>query len=748
MLLRRGPHFGNRKLFWEERIMLEKKFVRFLVCLMVALSSSATATMGADILFLTSSDPTHMPGDDALKAFMESLGHTVTYFDDGEDEAATEAAAAAADLVFMSESVGSGNVNNEITEIEIPMVITESYAWDEMGLTHGGGQAQNVVTTDIEIIDPGHYLAAGFSGTVTVLTDITGARGPARFGNGIAGDEADIIATATLADGQTYDFVFVYEKGAALAQAPADGSSPFAADIRVCLGFDEQSYVVWNENAFTLLEAGINYALGMTKPRTQARKPEPRDGALHEDTWANLSWVPGDCAESHDVYVGDNYDEVNEATHDSPVFWGNQTSTFFIVGFPGYPYPDGLVPGTTYYWRIDEVNDADPNSPWKGDIWSFSIPPKTAYDPVPADGAGLTETTVTLTWTPGFGAKLHTVYFDNDFDTVNNATVGIPRGMATYDPGPLEAEKVYYWRVDEFDGLGTYKGEVWAFTTPGAIGNPSPANGVADVSMATVLSWTAADNATSHEVYLGTDKNTVGSATSASPEYKGSKALGAESYDAGLLEANTTYYWRVDEVYAGNTVKGPVWNFTVGSHLLVDDFESYTDNDAEGEAIWQTWVDGFGIADNGAQVGNLMPPYCEQRFVHGGLQSMPLFYVNEAGVTNSEASLTLTAPRDWTAGGVADLSLWFRGDTANVAEPLYVAVSNAAGGPALMTHSDSSVAITTVWTEWVIGLQAFVDQGINLTNVDKIAIGLGSKGGAAASGSGTLYIDDIRLYRP
>ena len=113
--------------------------------------------------------------------------------------------------------------------------------------------------------------------------------------------------------------------------------------------------------------------------------------------------------------------------------------------------------------------------------------------------------------------------------------------------------------------------------------------------MATVLSWTAADNAASHEVYLGLDKDTVRSADTASPEYKGSKALGAESYDAGLLDADTTYYWRIDEVYGGNPVKGPVWTFAVGAYLLIEDFESYTDNDADGEAIWQTWIDGFGF---------------------------------------------------------------------------------------------------------------------------------------------------------
>jgi len=240
----------------------------------------------------------------------------------------------------------------------------------------------------------------------------------------------------------------------------------------------------------------------------------------------------------------------------------------------------------------------------------------------------------------------------------------------------------------------------------------------------------------------------VRSADTTSPEYKGSKALGAESYDAGLLEPGTTYHWRVDEVYNANTVKGPVWTFTVGAFLLVDDFESYTDDDPNNEAIWQHWIDGFGIADNGAQVGYLMPPYAEQTIVHGGTQSMPLFYINEAGVSNSEATLTLTALRDFTMAGVTDLSLWVRGGSANAAEPMYVALANSAGSPAIVAHDDPDVATASLWKEWRIGLQAFADQGVNLSNVNSIAIGLGSKAGAAAGGSGTVFVDDIRLYQP
>jgi len=478
--------------------------------------------------------------------------------------------------------------------------------------------------------------------------------------------------------------------------------------------------------------------------------PDPADGALHEDTWVTLSWKAGDFAVSHDVYLGDNYDDVSNATPDSDVFRGNQVTTFFVAGFPGFAYPDGLVPGTTYYWRIDEVNDADPNSPWKGDIWSLSIPPKTAYNPDPADGAESVDPNAPmLSWTPGFGAKLHTVYFGDDFDTVSDAVGGMPGGLTTYSPGPLELEEVYYWRVDEFDAIATYKGDVWSFTTPGAVGNPQPSYAATDVAMNATLSWTAAASAASHELYFGTDQEAVRNADTGSPEHKGSKALGAESYDPGLLDADTAYYWRVDEVDGqGNTAKGPLWIFTTGVFLLVDDFEGYTDDDVAGEAIWQTWIDGFGVADNGAQAGNLMPPYAEQTIVHGGLQSMPLLYVNEAGVTNSEASMTLTAPRDWTQAGVGKLSLWFRGLSSNAAEPLYVAISNPAGAPAVAAYDDPDAAATSTWMEFVVPLQVFADQGITLTNVDKIAIGLGSRGGAAAGGSGTMYIDDIRLYRP
>jgi hypothetical protein len=677
--------------------------------------------------------------------------------------------------------------------------------------------------------------------------------------------------------------------------------------------------------------------------------PNPGDGAIHADTWISLSWRAGHMAVSHDVYFGENAADVEAGTGDT--FQVNQGSVYFVVGFPGFPYPDGLVPGTTYYWRIDEV-EADGVTKHTGKVWSFTVPPKTAYSPNPAEGAEFVDLKVQLKWTAGFGAKLHYIVFGKDFDQVSNAAMGVPNGTTTYNPDSLELAKTYYWRVDEFDGFAMHKGEVWSFTTLGAVSGPNPADGAVDVKPSVVLGWDAGAVAASHEVYFGTDADAVKNATKASPEYKGAKALGEESYDPGKLTLNTAYYWRIDEVNGASTDSpwaGNVWSFTTGDFFVIDDFEDY---DAGDNQVWFAWHDGLGAGapgvpgyipgnGSGAAVGDeTTASYTEETIVHGGSQAMPISYDNnKQGYSKySEAEYTLTDQRDWTEEGVANLSLWFRGNPAsvgsftegpvgtftmtasgadiwavngveadefhyafktltgagsivarvesvgntnawakagvmirqtldpdsahammvvtpgsgvsfqrrpstggtsvgnttagitapywvkierdlagnfkayssangstwlmlgvaepiqmgtnvyiglavtshdavltcqavfsnvtttgtvgqqwahqdigiasNAAEPLYVAVSNSTGTPAVVVNDDPAAAQVDTWTEWVIPLQAFADQGITLTNVDRIAIGLGTKGNMTIpGGSGKLFIDDIRLIR-
>jgi hypothetical protein len=184
-----------------------------------------------------------------------------------------------------------------------------------------------------------------------------------------------------------------------------------------------------------------------------------------------------------------------------------------------------------------------------------------------------------------------------------------------------------------------------------------------------------------------------------------------------------------------------VWNFTTANFLIIDDMESYNDiNEGEpgSNRIYLAWSDGYDDPTNGSLVGHANAPFAEQTDVHSGLQSMPIYYDNAVG--KSEATLTLTYPRDWTEKGVDTLTIWFRGSSSNTTETLYAALD----GNAVVNHDNPDAAMTTSWTEWNIDLQAFADQGVNLANVNTITLGLRS----VAGGTGMMLFDDIRLYAP
>jgi len=390
-------------------------------------------------------------------------------------------------------------------------------------ISHGNGNVQG--NTDL-IDDEWHHVA------VTVIDNATASSGDVTF----YVDGEDDTMESTDPDG--WDIVANDTLDVTIGWRPTQQDRPFIGtidDVRI------YSKVLAQEEVQQIMLSG-------GEPYPFASRPKPADGAMIEDTWVNLSWSPGAYAVSHDVYLGENFDDVDAGAEST--FHGNQATTTLTLGFPGFAYPDGLVPGTTYYWRIDEVNDTEPNSPWKGDIWSFSIPPKTAYFPDPADAGEAVVVTPTLSWTPGFGAKLHTVYFGDNFDDVTNAAEGLPQGGTTYSPGDLKQAKTYYWRVDEFDAIQTYTGNVWSFTTEGAVAALDPANGAVDVTQTPVLTWAPGMGA-SHEIYFGTD--------AASLELKGSGNLGSESYEPGALEWNTTYYWRVDEANSANAGQPMDW---------------------------------------------------------------------------------------------------------------------------------------------------------------------------------------------
>ena len=295
-----------------------------------------------------------------------------------------------------------------------------------------------------------------------------------------------------------------------------------------------------------------------------------------------------------------------------------------------------------------------------------------------------------------------------------------------------------------FKGLDQYGlSEIRFLYIPVQARYPSPDSGATNVGPDVVLGFRAGREAVTHNVHLGTDKQSVISSTV--PD----GTVSETSYNAGMLELGMTYYWRVDEVNETATPatwEGEIWSFSTPEYFVVDDFEAYNDlnpDDPESNRIFLTWIGGDDEPANGSQVGHDGFPFAEETIVHSGGQSMP-FYYNNTAVTYSEAGADISRlgiDPDWTKAGVKALTLYFHGDpdnTAGAAEQMYLKLN----GIELLYDGDIADITQTSWHEWNIDLSSFAD--VNLRNVTKISIGI--KRNTSSGGSGVVYFDDIRLY--
>ena len=184
--------------------------------------------------------------------------------------------------------------------------------------------------------------------------------------------------------------------------------------------------------------------------------PSPADGTVGV-VLPLLQWMPGDTALLEDVYVGTT-PELTEADRVA-------TQQSAIIKMFYYVVP--LVPGQTYYWRVDDIDVA--GTVYTGTVWSFTAAPLAAYDPSPKDGAKWVDVDADLSWVPGKGAIKHDLYFGTDEAAVAARDAGVFKGTLIpllFDPGTLEQETTYYWVVDE----PGQPGEVWSFTTIGGGG--------------------------------------------------------------------------------------------------------------------------------------------------------------------------------------------------------------------------------------------------------------------------------------
>lgn len=237
---------------------------------------------------------------------------------------------------------------------------------------------------------------------------------------------------------------------------------------------------------------------------------------------------------------------------------------------------------------------------------------------------------------------------------------------------------------------------------PSAV-HPFPADGATEVSIETALSWVEASFATSRKVWFGKEDDAK----------KIAQLPTGTTFDPGVLQFNQKYDWQVDEVGPNGTVRGYVWSFTTGDFVTVDDFESYGSNAAVQSAWTHNIPGGFDYV------------FRDTGTVHQGKVAMRLEYQNQYEPYFTEATRTFETLQDWTRHGVDTLSLDFRGDEDNVRQPMYVAVTDAAGVSAKINHAVDYAGQSESWRQWDISLAEFGDAGVDLTAVVSLTIGLG-----------------------
>lgn len=528
----------------------------------------------------------------------------------------------------------------------------------------------------------------------------------------------------------------------------------------------------------------IKYMLGLDL--YAASMPAPPDGAQDVPQDTVLTWAPGPSVAGHDVYFGTSLDSVSTADRADPqgvlVSQAQAANTYDPTGL--------LELGRTYYWRIDEIEAAAGAAIHKGQVWSFTAEPY-AYplvnvaaaasigDPnALVDGSGLDESgrhsvntedmwqgsadgnkPVQLTFALdraykldavqvwnfngeyefilGFGLRNVTLESSLDGETwtaIGEFELAQGPGNAMYagqslDLGGVVARYVRMRVHSNFGADNQYGLSAVRFSyVPVRARAPQPADGDTGVSPDVILSWRPGREAVSHDVYVSADEQAVTDGTAPAQ-------TAAQTSYAPAVELGRTYYWKVNEVNQAAPVptwEGDVWSFSTADYIVVDDMESYTDED--GNRIYEAWVDGYGNNLNGSQVGHDMPPYAEQTNVNSGDQSMPFNYTNTGSAAFSEATRTFTPPQDWTAGGAQTLVLHFSGSPGNAAGQLYVKVNGAQA-----TYTGDPIAFTRpLWTQWNIDLASL---GVDLASVNSVTIGV------SGAGSGKLFIDDIRLYR-
>jgi len=494
-------------------------------------------------------------------------------------------------------------------------------------------------------------------------------------------------------------------------------------------------------------------------PERSATCLNPANGA--EDVLRDvvLRWTPGVFAATHNVYLGTSFDDVNAASPSVLVSQGKDANSYDPPGHlefsrtyywridevnsaPDFTVHKGAVWSFTVEPFAREIADVIA----KASSAEATAGPENTINGSGLDGNGLHSTGDKTMWLSGrtgpqptwiqhefdrvyklhemrvwnynmsiessFGLGFKAVTVEYSVDGVDWKALGdseFAQGSSadgyahntTVDFQGVAAQYVRLTAKSNWGGFVPQYGlsEVKFFYIPVQASMPGPASGQAGVDPDSILNWRAGREAASHEVYFSVDRQAVVDGTALAGTVTDS------SYDPASLnlEVGKTYYWKIVEVNQAaspSAWESDVWTFSTREYIVIDDFESYT-NDSPNR-VFQAWIDGWGFSEDGffpngnpgngtgsmvgydPEAGDIM----ETTIIHGGRQAMPVEYNNVNPPYYSEVERTWQTPQNWTLNGADMLQVWFRGNPVRFIQSSPGSITMGAGGSDIYGTAD------------------------------------------------------------
>jgi regulation of enolase protein 1 (concanavalin A-like superfamily) len=462
-----------------------------------------------------------------------------------------------------------------------------------------------------------------------------------------------------------------------------------------------------------------------------AREPQPADGTTKVDVNTVLNWRNGREAATHEVYLSTDSEAV-----------ASGMALVDTVGANSYA-SDDLEFGTTYYWKINEVNETEVPSVWPGGVWSFMTQEYATIDDF--ESYDDEDNAIYETWIDGWVNETGSTvgYLQAPFaeqTVVNSGSQSMP---LQYDNGVVpmysEAEK-------DLGGMDLDSGG--AETLRLFVSGQAPAFG--ETADGTVLM-----NAIGADIWDAADEFRYA--------YKNLTGDGSMIARVDALDGSPSTWAKAGVMVRQNTEAGAINTFIALTGGDGDGATFQQRLEADGTSVSQYPFDGYPFA----------PPYWVRLERAGNDFSA---FISADGETWQQAAdtvsvpmadpvligLALTSHNVDQSTGAAFSNISTTGDvsgtwqvaevgvaqptTGNAIEPLYVALEDTAGKVVVITHPNPAAIGISSWQEWLIPYSELT--GINLSSVQTMYIGVGDRDNPTSGGTGTVFIDDIGFGRP